>query len=117
MKNHNFQSAIEALQACTDACLHCMNACMEERNPAMFARCIQLDRECAAFCSFAVLALASGNSFSKKIAALCAEICTACADECDKHAHMAHCKACAKACRKCATECSIIGEVSRLEVA
>lgn len=82
-----------------------------------FIRCIQLDRECAAICSFAVQSMASNSPFAKKICALCAEVCTACAIECEKHAHMAHCRDCAKAARRCAAECAIIGETSRLEVA
>ncbi|MEN0081186.1 MAG: four-helix bundle copper-binding protein [Flavobacterium lindanitolerans] len=37
---------------------------------------------------------------------LCAKICTACAVECEKFAHHAHCRECAEACRKCAAACS-----------
>jgi hypothetical protein len=32
-------------------------------------------------------------------------VCEMCADECDRHSHMAHCRVCAEACRKCAAEC------------
>jgi hypothetical protein len=29
----------------------------------------------------------------------------ACAEECEKHAHMDHCRKCAEACRHCAEVC------------
>ena len=40
------------------------------------------------------------------VARQCAQICDACAKECEKHAaHMEHCRVCAEICRKCADEC------------
>jgi hypothetical protein len=36
---------------------------------------------------------------------ICADICNACATECEKHKHMEHCAECAKACHECAEQC------------
>lgn len=77
----------------------------------MLARCIKLDRDCAAICLLAVEAMAGGSEFAKQICTLCAEICNACAAECEKHSHMEHCKKCAEACRKCAMECSSMSKM------
>ena len=35
----------------------------------------------------------------------CAAICQSCGDECERHAHMPHCRVCAEACRRCDRAC------------
>jgi hypothetical protein len=35
----------------------------------------------------------------------CAAICKSCGDECERHAHMQHCRICAEACRRCERAC------------
>jgi uncharacterized protein DUF326 len=35
----------------------------------------------------------------------CVAICNSCGDECERHAHMPHCRICAEACRRCARAC------------
>jgi hypothetical protein len=106
MSHQKYQSCIDACSACAVECYHCASACLEEQDVKMLARCIGLENECAAICLLAVQAMAGGSEFADKICRLCAEICTACAVECEKHAHMEHCKKCAEACRKCAAACS-----------
>jgi hypothetical protein len=49
--------------------------------------------------------MARGSEFVHEICELCAEVCLACATECEKHPQD-HCQACAKACRHCADECN-----------
>ena len=93
--------------ACVVACNHYASEDLKEQDVKMLERCIRLDRDCAAICSLAINAMASDSEFIKQICKLCADICIACAVECEKHAaHMEHCKLCAAACRKCAAECS-----------
>lgn len=36
---------------------------------------------------------------------VCAELCDACAAECEKHEHHEHCRICAESCRRCAEQC------------
>lgn len=45
------------------------------------------------------------SEFVKQISNTCVELCDACAEECEKHQDMEHCKLCAQTCRKCAEEC------------
>ena len=111
MSHQNLESCIAACSACAVECYHCSSSCLNEMDIKMFARCIKLDYDCSAICLLAMQAMASGSEFAKQICNLCAEICTACAVECEKHAHMEHCKKCADACRKCAAECSNMGKV------
>ena len=42
------------------------------------------------------------HQYTKKLLGLVAEVCEACAEECEKHQHMEHCRLCAESCRKCA---------------
>ena len=42
--------------------------------------------------------MSRGSKFSAYLCQVFAEVCEACAAECQKHAAMAHCKNCAEAC-------------------
>ena len=48
--------------------------------------------------------MSRNSEFSNKICGQCADICEACAVECDKF-DMDMCKQCAQVCRACASEC------------
>ena len=39
------------------------------------------------------------REFAKKFCKLCADICDACAKECERHMDMDHCQLCAQLCR------------------
>ena len=70
----------------------------------MMARCIELDRDCAAICHTASFLMSSGSEFVGEICRVCAEICRACGEECRKH-DLEHCQRCAEHCEQCAEEC------------
>ncbi|KRC26319.1 MULTISPECIES: four-helix bundle copper-binding protein [unclassified Acidovorax] len=99
-----YQSCIQACLSCATTCNQCFAACLQEEDVKMMVRCIALDADCAAVCSFAASAMARNSEHAKAICALCAEICQACGDECAKH-EAEHCQACAAECHKCAQEC------------
>ena len=97
-------SCIEACNACAVACNQCAAACLSEDDVKMMVRCITLDMDCAAICQLSAAAIARGSEHAKEICRLCANICEACAQECEKHKSL-HCQSCAKACRVCAIAC------------
>jgi hypothetical protein len=105
MSHDKYETCIKACQDCAAECEHCVTACLSEDDIKMMARCIELDRDCADICSLAAKLMARGSEFAQKFCALCAEVCQACGDECNKHAQMDHCKRCADACYRCAEEC------------
>ena len=78
----------------------------------MMARCIQLDLECAAICRSAAELMSLGSEHAHQLCAVYADICDACAAECEKHSHLEHCKQCAEACRRCAEECRSMAKQS-----
>jgi len=105
MSHHNHKACIATCIDCVEECHHCANSCLEEKDVKALAHCIRLDYECAAYCLVAINAMASKSAFAQQICAVCADICEACALECEKHLHIEHCKKCAEACRRCAKEC------------
>jgi hypothetical protein len=99
---------VEALlnaQECAQACDRCAAACLEEADVAALKNCIALDLDCAEICKALVGSLSRNSIFHGELAGVCADICDACAEECARHAHMAHCLECAEACRRCAESC------------
>jgi hypothetical protein len=108
MSHEEFQSCIDACQECATECIHCADACLHENDVKMLSRCIKLDYECADICTLTAKMLAGGSEFHKEFGEICANICDACAAECENHKHMEHCEACAEACRSCAEECRMI---------
>ena len=105
MAHQENQSLLEALNNCAAECNHCATACLDEQDVKMLARCIKLDLDCADICQLTASYVARGSEHANHLLKECAEICEACAAECEKHTHMEHCKRCAVACRRCAEAC------------
>jgi hypothetical protein len=104
MPHATFDECIRSCEACAVTCEHCATSCLGEKDVAMMAACIRLDRDCADACRFAALLMSRGSPFAAEFCELCAKFCEACATECAKH-QAEHCQACAKACRECAAAC------------
>ncbi|MDX2001391.1 MAG: four-helix bundle copper-binding protein [Chitinophagales bacterium] len=102
MKN---EQTIAVIDACAAACNHCASACLQEEDVKMMSKCISLDMACAAICKATSTLLAQDSEHGRHLLRECIEVCEACADECEKHDHMGHCKQCAQACRNCAEAC------------
>ncbi len=106
MSHEKHQKAIQLLNDCAAECNHCTTACLDEQDVQMLSKCIKLDTDCAQICSLTASLLARGSEHGEHLMKECADVCNACADECEKHVDMEHCKKCAEACRACAEECS-----------
>ncbi|HTL81503.1 MAG TPA: four-helix bundle copper-binding protein [Bacteroidia bacterium] len=108
MSHELFQVCIDTCNDCVSACEECATSCSNEGDGKQ-AECIELNRYCADMCGTAASFLARLDKhtigFVSKFCSLCAEICNACATECEKHPGMEHCRTCAEACRRCAVEC------------
>ncbi len=109
VQKNKFQTTIEILNDCVQACNACMTDCLREREVQMLANCIRLDRDCADICALTTEYVSRESEFAPALAKQCAVVCDACAKECEKHSHMDHCKQCAEVCRKCAEECRKLG--------
>jgi hypothetical protein len=103
--DNTYQTCIDACVRCAVACDHCASSCLNEEDVNTMARCIQLDLECATMCRAAVQLMSLRSEHANAICQLCADVCSACAEECGRH-NMEHCKECAEACRACVEECA-----------
>ncbi len=101
------QHLLDALHDCLAVCEQCATACLSEQDVQMMVSCIRLDRDCADLCALTARFVARDSAHAAHLLTLCADICQACAAECGKHAHMAHCKDCAAACLRCEQACRV----------
>lgn len=105
MSHEKNKELIDILNRCAIECSHCATACLDENDVKMMVKCINLDLDCADVCRLTAVLLSRGSEHGKHMLKECAEICDACAQECEKHSHMEHCKQCAESCRRCAEAC------------
>lgn len=108
MSHEKHMVLIETLNDCAIECSHCAMACLDEEDVSMLRHCIKLDLDCAEICRTTASMLSRGSEHGEHLLKECVEICNACAEECEKHSHMEHCRRCAEECRLCADECSVI---------
>lgn len=99
-----YQRCIDACTRCAQACEQCLSSCLREPDVQARTHCIGLLRDCADVCWMAARWMARPSAYAKALCQLCAEICEACAGECERFKDD-HCQECARACRECATEC------------
>src|SRR5918999_2887276 len=105
LQNTKWQSCIDAWIRCAEACEFCATSDLKERDVKLLASCAQINRECAAVCWTAASLMSMDSQFSKQYCDLCADVCEACATECERHLNIDHCKKCHQICHECAEEC------------
>jgi len=102
-------AAIDALSDCAQACTADTDADLTEPNLAEMVTCIRLCLNCEDVCTAAVAVMSrpaqSDASVTRPLLEACVAICKSCGDECERHAHMQHCRVCAEACRRCEQAC------------
>lgn len=102
---HATQSCLEACDLCYRICLQtAMNHCLENGGKHVKAKHIRLMMNCAEICRTTANFQLTGSHFLQRLHELCAEICEACAAECDEIGDMkdsvAACLQCADSCRQ-----------------
>ncbi|AMK78562.1 MULTISPECIES: four-helix bundle copper-binding protein [Methylomonas] len=100
---HATQACIAACSLCHQICLQtAMNHCLETGGKHVKAKHLRLMLNCAEICQTSANFQLTGSHFLHHLHALCAEICEACAAECDEIGDM---KDCVVACQQCADSC------------
>jgi hypothetical protein len=104
-------AAIDACFECAQICTSCADACLAEDDVADMRRCITSDLNCSDLCMALGRVLSRQTAYddliTQRALEACIRACTACADECEKHArHHEHCGICAETCRACAAACT-----------
>lgn len=110
MSHQENKKLLGILNNCAEACDRCATACLDEVDIKMLAGCIRLDMDCARICRCVADFIAPGSEHTPALLNICADICTECSHECDKHSHMKHCADCTHACRECAEACRTMRE-------
>jgi hypothetical protein len=107
----------EALLRCVSECLDCGASCtacadasLSESNLPDMVRSIRLCLDCADACDAAVGIVTRQTeadlALTRAMVQTCVAACSACAEECDRHAHHEHCRICAEVCRQCEAACN-----------
>jgi hypothetical protein len=98
------------MKACIDDCLRCysvcrstaMNHCLEMGGEHTKPSHFRLMTACAEMCRLSADFMLIGTEHHKHTCRECAEICTACANDCERLGDM---QDCVTACRQCAASC------------
>jgi hypothetical protein len=102
-------ATIDAVSDCAQACTADTDADLSEQNLAEMVKCIRLCLDCTDICTATagVISRLAGYDpgTTRPLLQACAAICKSCGDECERHAHMPHCRVCAEACRRCERAC------------
>lgn len=97
---HIAHEHMEVLLKCYSICSSCAKMCTEENMQDTAILCA----ECADICALTIKWHSADSVFTKKISALCAEVCQKCSEAC-KHHDSKHCQQCSEICHECATAC------------
>jgi hypothetical protein len=102
-------STIDALVDCAQACTADADANLSESDLADMVRCIRLCLNCADVCGAAARVTSRPAQYEAAVTVpllqACVASCKSCGDECERHAHMRHCRVCGEACRRCEQAC------------
>jgi hypothetical protein len=101
--------AIDAISDCAQACIADTDADLGEQDVTEMVRCIRLCLNCTDVCTATAGVISRPTDYDADVARpllqACAAICKSCGDECERHAHMEHCRVCTEACRRCEQAC------------
>jgi hypothetical protein len=71
--------------------------------------CIRLCLDCVDICAATAGVIGRLTDYDASVVRplleACVASCKSCGDECERHAHMPHCRVCAEACRRCEHAC------------
>lgn len=115
-----YAALVQELTDCDVTCTICADACLSEPHVQMLAKCISLNLECAESCATAAHTVSrfafTEQTVTRMHVEACREACRACAQECDRHQDMEHCRLCAEMCRRCEQACARMLETMMMAV-
>lgn len=108
LMNHNqqMQECIENCQQCHAICTETAQHCLEMGGKHAEVAHIRLLLDCAQICQTSADFMLRGSSHHRSTCGICAEVCLACAEECERIGQDdSMMKECAEICRRCAESC------------
>ena len=106
-------AAIDACLTCVQACTACADSDLIEPDVATLRACVAINVVRADICDATARVLSRPGQWDlltvRDQLVTCVRSCTACAEECDRHAeHHRHCAICAEVCRACLRACTAL---------
>lgn len=106
-------AAIDACLTCVHGCTACADSDLIEPDLDTLRACVAINLICADICDATARVLARPGQWDlltvRDLLVTCVRSCTACAEECDRHAeHHRHCAICAEVCRACLRACTAL---------
>lgn len=103
MAQTKHKELLDVLSRCAAECEHCIyNVCLGD--PQM-KTCGQLCIDCAQICHTTMTYVSRMSQFMHQSLQMCADICDACAQECERFPDNEDMRRCAEVCRECARSC------------
>ena len=100
------------MQSCIDDCLECHSICLETVTHCLQMggkhaepRHIRLLLDCAEICQTSANFMLRSSDLHGHTCGVCATVCTACAEDCERFRDDPQMMACAEMCRRCAASC------------
>jgi hypothetical protein len=108
-------TAIDACLTCVQACTACADSDLIEPDVAALRACVAINLVCADICDVTARVLSRPGQCDlitvRDQLVTCVRSCTACAEECDRHAeHHRQCAICAEVCHACLRACTALLE-------
>ena len=99
------QECIDRCQSSEQICLESVQHCLKQGGKHAEADHIGMLFACAEICSTSARFMLLGSEHHTSTCGVCAEVCEACAVECDGFSDDEMMQQCADACRRCAESC------------
>ena len=106
------QKCIDTCTACEQMCLAMLTHCLELGGRHAENGHVRLLLDCAEICRTSVSSMLRASSFQRNVCGLCAQICAACAADCERFTDNDMMRQCAEICRRCAESCQRMSQMS-----
>jgi uncharacterized protein DUF326 len=103
--NTQMQRCIQECLSCFTVCEQTLQHCLRKGGRYVEAEHVKLLVDCAESCRMSAAMMSRESRYHGMHCAMCAEICKACEESCERFGDDAQMKACADACRSCSDAC------------
>ena len=104
-RSPDIQQCIEECQQCHAICVETLAYCLNMGGAHAQPHHLAILLDCAELCHLSEDSIRRDSAVVLTLCAACADVCNACATECETFIGDAQMKACADRCRSCATAC------------
>lgn len=110
-RNDDMQECIDNCTDCFQVCEQMITHCLSKGGEHASANHIRLLVDCAEACKTSVGFMLRNSPYHHLTCGVCAQICTACADDCETMNDDEMMKECIEICRRCATSCAAMAQM------